>query len=310
MLVDCPDLNRESITYCVDEGEPKYPTSLAVDPSGEYVYLVSTKTLLIQKFDIYGNLAASWGPEGTSGWFLMEPAGVAVDAAGDVYVTDIWQSLILKFDPYGNLITSWPYSTGYSFNPTGIAVGPSGIYLTDYYNSLVHRLDYTGEFIVSWGGYDGTLDGEFTYPAAVAVDSLGIVFVADTLNNRIQSFTSTWESCDGIDAGGFNRPFGIGADSSGNVYVADTFNHRILKYRFTPTNVVIDGCDSGVENQELADDSYMSDLISDCVDAAKNHGQFVNCVDELAVGWVGSGLITNNEKSAIVNCASHTTIGQ
>ena len=139
-------------------------------------------------------------------------------------------------------------------------------------------------------------------------DSLGNVFLADTLNYRIQSFSGTWESCDDGAAGLINRPFGIAADDSGNVFVADTFNHRILKYAFTITNIIIDGCDSGVEDQVLNNGSTMSDLITECVGGANTHGEFTNCVEELANDWIMAALITENEKAAILKCAGQSTI--
>lgn len=311
VFVECTDEDPMQFDYCKDPWEPNYPTSLAFAPSGDYVYVVNARSYCIQKFDSNGNFVTSWGVlEDIGSGFIKEPAGVAVDAAGDVYVTDIWESLILKFDADGNFITLWPspYGSGDSFRPTSIAVGPSGIYITDYLNSYVHKLDYAGDFSTSWGGYDGTADGEFTYPTAIAVDSLGNLFLADTLNYRIQSFSGTWESCDGGAAGQINRPFGIATDDSGNVYVADTFNHRILKYTFTMTNIIIDGYDSGVEDQVLNDGSTMRDLIAECAGGTNNHVEFANCVEELTNDWIMAGLITENEKATIINCATNSTI--
>ena len=78
-------------------------------------------------------------------------------------------------------------------------------------------------------------EGEFHFPAAVALDRKGNVYVADTDNHRVQKFTpegkfvSEWGEF--RDAPGqLNVPLGIAVDASGNVYVSDSHNHRIQKF--------------------------------------------------------------------------------
>src|SRR5690606_6703724 len=89
-------------------------------------------------------------------------------------------------------------------------------------------------FNAKWGTY-GIRDGNFNSPTGIAVDSEGNVYVVDSLNNRIQKFTSDgtfvlkWGS-DGRSDGKFSYPTGIAVDSEGNVYVADTGNNRIQKF--------------------------------------------------------------------------------
>jgi DNA-binding beta-propeller fold protein YncE len=78
-------------------------------------------------------------------------------------------------------------------------------------------------------------DGEFIWPAGVAVDSSGNVFVVDTYNDRIQKFDSNgnfiskWGSY-GTGDGEFEWPEDIAVDGSGNVYVVDLGNDRIQKF--------------------------------------------------------------------------------
>ncbi|MFC1798871.1 C13 family peptidase, partial [Thermodesulfobacteriota bacterium] len=68
-----------------------------------------------------------------------------------------------------------------------------------------------------------------------AVDQSGYVYVTDTVNNRVQKFTSEgtyvaqWGTF-GTGDGQFDRPLAIEVDASGNVYVADTFNNRVQKF--------------------------------------------------------------------------------
>lgn len=87
------------------------------------------------------------------------------------------------------------------------------------------------------GSSAGTALGQFNQPRGVAVDGNGVVYVADTLNNRIQQnvsglangWTILVNATAGTVAGKFNQPRGIYANGAGDVYVADTLNNRIQK---------------------------------------------------------------------------------
>ena len=86
---------------------------------------------------------------------------------------------------------------------------------------------------------EGEGDGEFRFPAGVAVASDGSVYVSDPYNNRIQKFTSEgvfvskWGTR-GTGDGEFWSPEGISVASDGSVYVADTNNNRIQKFSVGP----------------------------------------------------------------------------
>ena len=91
-----------------------------------------------------------------------------------------------------------------------------------------------GEDADVWGT-NGSGDGEFAYPAGVAVASDGSVYVADRSNDRIQKFTSEgvfvskWGTV-GTGDGQFTDPIGVAVASDGSVYVTDTENNRIQKF--------------------------------------------------------------------------------
>ncbi|RXL75514.1 6-bladed beta-propeller, partial [Citrobacter sp. AAK_AS5] len=75
----------------------------------------------------------------------------------------------------------------------------------------------------------------FKKPLGIAADSSGLVYVADSRNNRIQvfnasgAFVTAWGAF-GTANGQFDLPSDIAIDSLGNVYVADAGNHRIQKF--------------------------------------------------------------------------------
>lgn len=98
------------------------------------------------------------------------------------------------------------------------------------------------EFLLTWGS-NGTAAGDFRRPWGIAVDGNGIVYVADSDNDRIQKFDALgtylleWGSV-GTAAGEFRRPDGVAVDDSGYVYVADYDNDRIQKFDGTGSHVL------------------------------------------------------------------------
>jgi hypothetical protein len=73
-------------------------------------------------------------------------------------------------------------------------------------------------------------------------------------------------------------------------------------------NVVIDGCDSGVENVLLDDGCTISDLIWQCAEDTKNHGQFNSAVSQILNDLKKDGTISGEEKEEIQICAAGADI--
>jgi hypothetical protein len=72
--------------------------------------------------------------------------------------------------------------------------------------------------------------------------------------------------------------------------------------------VVIDGCNTGVVDQVLADGTTISGRIAECAAAASNHGEFVSCVSRLTNELKKAGYLTGKEKGKIVSCAAKADI--
>ena len=72
--------------------------------------------------------------------------------------------------------------------------------------------------------------------------------------------------------------------------------------------IVIDGCDSGVENILFEDGCTVSDLIAEVADNAANHGKFVSGVAHLLNGLKKDGVISGKEKGAVQSCAAQSNI--
>ena len=82
------------------------------------------------------------------------------------------------------------------------------------------------------GAGRGTGDGQFHNPKGISVDRAGNVYVAETINHRVQVFDSNgrfqrkWGS-EGSGNGQFDRPRYVAVDGAWNVYVSDSGNHRV-----------------------------------------------------------------------------------
>jgi hypothetical protein len=124
---------------------------------------------------------------------------------------------------------------------------------------LEGRAQSIGTFVTAWGT-PGTGNGQFAGPrgvcvdGGVAVDASGNVYIADSINRRIQKFApdSTflmkWGSF-GTGDGQFRSPGGITVDAGGNIYVVDTGNTRVQKFAPDSTLLVKWGTPGGGNGQ-------------------------------------------------------------
>jgi DNA-binding beta-propeller fold protein YncE len=89
----------------------------------------------VQKFNSNGTFIAKWGTPGINDTQFNNPTGIAVDASGNVYITDTDNNRVQKFNSNGTFIAKWgtPGINDTQFNnPTGIAVDASGdVYVID-----------------------------------------------------------------------------------------------------------------------------------------------------------------------------------
>jgi hypothetical protein len=138
----------------------------------------------------------------------------------------------------------------------------------------------------------------YTFTPSVTGSYTVMVFrIALSVCSTGTSFDLTVEGCDSHS--------GCVADSDGDG-VPD--NQDSYPNSNMSAKVNIDGCNSNVANSSLGGGATMMDKILECAANAANHGQFVSCVNGLTNTWKQAGLITNQQKNAISNCASQSSL--
>jgi sugar lactone lactonase YvrE len=249
---------------------------LAADGNGN-LYVVDNTNSVIRKVTINGVVTTIAGSTvgnangaGTAAQF-NNPAGIACDASGNIYVADTSNYSIRKITPDGTVsrfagggFVGYAEGAGSTvlFNlPRGIAVDALGnFYVADRNNQTIRKLTpaAVSSTLAGPGGNTGSSDGtgsaaRFYRPRKVVVDHAGNLFVTDSFNATIRkitptgtvtTFAGTAGSYNYIDATGtaarFETPYGLCIDASDKLFLTDLYYNVVRT--ITPAGLVRSYC--------------------------------------------------------------------
>jgi hypothetical protein len=212
---------------------------------------------------------------------LSLPGGLAYDSLGNLYIAATNDHVVRVVSPTGVINTfAGTGAQGFSGDggaatsaqldsPTGIAVDASNnVYIADTHNNRIREVlastgvinTIAGTGVAGFAG-DGAAatSALLNYPTAVAVDSAGNIYIADTNSHRIREIKSGTISTVAGDgeqfysgdsglatAAGLDSPNGVAVDSSFNIYIGDTHNQRVRLVTFT-TGIISTLAGTGVK---------------------------------------------------------------
>ena len=264
------------LSCCTGDGVPatatalNSPYGLVVDQNG-VLYIAETGNDRVRRVGSNGIITTIAGGSGegysgdggaATGAMLNRPEGIALDAAGVIYVADTNNERVRRITPDGIIQTvagtgemnftgdQGQASLATLHLPMGVATdGFGNVYIADSFNYRVRRVDPLGT-ITTYAGRSGAAgdggqarDAVLSNPASVVVDASGNVYISDTRNNCVRRIAPNGiiTTVAGSGTAGFggdggpatqaslNLPVGLALDSIGNLYIADAGNVRVRK---------------------------------------------------------------------------------
>ena len=164
------------------------PNEAVVGPTGDLFVLQGhgKGESLVLKFDSDGNFIKSWGKKGKGPGEFDLPHSLVFDANGLLYIADRNNARIQVFDADGNYIRE----SKHPGTPCGLFMAPDQtIWLAHGHTGQIMTLDLHGNVLGQMAGAgNGKTLGKYGEAHYIAVSPRGEVFVADTLNWRVQKY--------------------------------------------------------------------------------------------------------------------------
>jgi DNA-binding beta-propeller fold protein YncE len=208
------------------------PTAISLMAGHKYTFVVYATTATTSSGKIYvvnvlNNTMTTYNADGsastptiTSG--LSGPFGVAVDAAGKIYVVND-NSTVTAYDVDGNRTT--PTITAGLNNSLGVAVDATGkIYVTSADSDTVTTYNPDGSASTP------TITAGLNFPIGLAVDAAGKIYVANFGNNTVTTYNADGSRTMPTITAGLIGPVGVALDAAGKIYVTNSDNNTVTTY--------------------------------------------------------------------------------
>lgn len=250
-----------------------FPTAVAVDAQG-HLYIADTMNHRVRRVDAKTGIIATIAGTGQARFSgdggpadraaLNEPAALAIDAQGQLYIADQSNNRVRAVDLKTGVIRTVagtgsavydgdgkPATESSLAGPSGLAVAAGTLYIADTFNGRIRSVDLATGIIATVAGDGGSYryqspddpsSSSVSRPSGIALDREGNLFLTDSDSHLIRR----WERATGLltriagtgsassagDGGaaleaGLCYPFGIVSDGERTLLIADTFNHRI-----------------------------------------------------------------------------------
>jgi sugar lactone lactonase YvrE len=214
------------------------------------------------------------------------PYALACDPAGDLYVADSDNGTLRKVTAAGVVSTVIGAAAGLSY-PQGVACDALGtVYVADTYHHVIRKVLPGGALgtVAGLEGEQGAEDGtgtaaRFSYPAGLACDGSGSIYVADVGNGVVRKVTPAGQvtTVVGPDAG-LESPQSVACGSDGSLYVTDTGGSRLLRLAGGSLVEIVGAASLSYPGGVACDAAgtvYVADTDNDCIRRCEGAGSAV-----------------------------------